>query len=94
MRLQRAWPASEPSPKKSPSANMPIVTSLPVVEITAKFHLARWDIKHRISEIALDEDALFLRESTNLLPSATIQHVDEQTLASRFSATVGKGSIS
>jgi hypothetical protein len=34
-----------------------------------EFYLARLDIKHRISEIALDEDYLFLRKSISLLPS-------------------------
>ena len=40
--MRIGWPASEPSPKKFPSPNMPIVASLPVLETTVNLTLPAW----------------------------------------------------
>ena len=37
--MRRGWPASEPSPKKLPSLNMPSVASLPSLETTVSLTL-------------------------------------------------------
>ena len=55
--MRSAWPASEPSPKKSPSLNIPMVASLPLFGDDGESHLACLDIEDGIGVIPLREDA-------------------------------------
>jgi hypothetical protein len=69
--IRRAWPASEPSPKKFPSLNIPIVASLPVLDTDFTF----LDIEDSIRLIPLSEDRLLFRDGQHL--SGVADHREE-----------------
>jgi hypothetical protein len=60
--IRRGWPASEPSPKKLPSLNTPIISFLAGFGDNSEFYFARLEIKHGVRSIPLCKDGLLLRK--------------------------------
>src|ERR1700733_3834027 len=59
--MRKGWPASEPSPKKLPSLNMPIVASLPFLETTVSLTLPVLQVENHVCGIPLGENGLLFR---------------------------------
>jgi hypothetical protein len=65
--MRSAWPASEPSPKKLLSLNMPMVASLPVFRDDCESYFSRLKIKNRVCRVPLRENGLLLRGEHSFL---------------------------